>query len=68
MGALQYITLTHLDLTHAVNLVCQFMHQPSASHFQAIKRILQYLQGTLDYGLRLLSQSSLSLYGFSEAN
>ena len=41
---------------------------PISSHFQAIKHILRYLQGTLDYGLRLLSQSSLSLYGFSEAN
>ena len=68
MGALQYITLTHLDLTHAVNLVCQFMHQPGASHFQAVKRILRYLQGTLDYGLRLLSRSSLSLYDFSDAD
>uniref|UniRef100_A0A2N9F269 Reverse transcriptase Ty1/copia-type domain-containing protein n=1 Tax=Fagus sylvatica TaxID=28930 RepID=A0A2N9F269_FAGSY len=68
VGALQYITLTRPDLTHAINLVCQFMHQPGASHFQAVKRILRYLQGTLDYGLRLLSQSSLSLYGFSDAD
>jgi hypothetical protein len=28
VGALQYLTLTRPDLTHAVNLVCQFMHQP----------------------------------------
>jgi hypothetical protein len=68
VGALQYITLTRPDLTHAVNMVCQFMHQPGASHFQAVKRILRYLQGTLDYGLRLLSRSSLSLYGFSDAD
>jgi hypothetical protein len=68
VGAFQYITLTCLDLTHAVNLVCQFMHQPSASHFQAVKCILRYLQGTLDYGLRLLYWSSLSLYGFSDVD
>jgi hypothetical protein len=68
VGALQYITLTRPDLTQAVNLVCQFMHQPDASHFQAVKRILRYLQGTLDYGLRLLSRCSLSLYGFSDAD
>ena len=68
MGALQYITLTHPNLTHAVNLVCQFMHQPGASHFQAVKRILRYLQGTLYYGLRLLSQTFLSLSGFSDAD
>jgi hypothetical protein len=68
VGALQYLTLTRPDLTHAVNLVCQFMHQPGTSHFQAVKRILRYLQGTLDYGIRLLSHSSLNLYGFSDAD
>jgi hypothetical protein len=68
VGALQYLTLTRPDLTHAVNLVCQFMHQPGTTHFQAVKRILRYLQGTLDYGIRLLSHSSLTLYGFSDAD
>uniref|UniRef100_A0A2N9FTN5 Integrase catalytic domain-containing protein n=1 Tax=Fagus sylvatica TaxID=28930 RepID=A0A2N9FTN5_FAGSY len=68
VGALQYLTLTRPDLTHAVNLVCQFMHQPSTTHFQAVKRILRYLQGTVDYGIRLLSHSSLTLYGFSDAD
>uniref|UniRef100_A0A2N9I9N7 CCHC-type domain-containing protein n=1 Tax=Fagus sylvatica TaxID=28930 RepID=A0A2N9I9N7_FAGSY len=68
VGALQYLTLTRPDLTHAVNLVCQFMHQPGSSHFQAVKRILRYLQGTLAYGIRILSHSSLTLYGFSDAD
>ena len=68
VGALQYLTLTRPDLTHAVNLVCQFMHQPGTTHFQAVKRILRYLQGTLDYGIRLLSHSSLTLYSFSDAD
>jgi hypothetical protein len=68
VGALQYLTLTWPDLTHAVNLVCQFMHQPDISHLQAVKRILHYLQGTLHYGIRLLSRSSLNLYGFSDAD
>jgi hypothetical protein len=68
VGALQYLTLTRLDFTHAVNLVYQFMHQPGLSHLQAVKRILRYLQGTLHYGIRLLSRSSLNLYGFSDAD
>ena len=68
VGALQYLTLTPPDLIHAVNLVCQFMHQPGTSHFQAVKRILCYLQGTLDYGIQILSCSSFNLYGFSDAD
>jgi hypothetical protein len=68
VGALQYLTLTRPDLTHAVNLVCQFMHQPGLSHLQAVKCILRYLHGTLHYGIRLLSRSPLNLYGFSDAD
>ena len=68
VGALQYLTLTRPDLTHAVNLVCQFMHQPGMSHFQAVKCILRYLQGTLDYGIRILSCLYFTLYGFSDAD
>lgn len=37
----------------------QFMHQPTVSHWQAIKRILHYLKGSLTQGLRF----SLSMLG-----
>ncbi|KAA3480934.1 hypothetical protein EPI10_021338 [Gossypium australe] len=33
------------------------MHKPLDSHFKAIKRILRYLQGTLDYGLHFTRSS-----------
>ncbi|KAM1890668.1 hypothetical protein ACFX14_034025 [Malus domestica] len=51
VGALQYLTWTRLDLSFAVNLVCQYMHNPRISHFQAVKRVLRYLKGSLDLGL-----------------
>ncbi len=44
------------------------MRQPGMSHFQDVKRILRYLQGTLDYGIRILSRSSFTLFGFSDAD
>lgn len=31
---------------------------------QAVKRILHSVKGTIYYGIRILSQSSLRLYGF----
>jgi len=48
IGALQYLTLTRPDLTHAVNLVCQFLHRPRLSHLQAVKCItyrVHYIMG-----------------------
>ena len=48
VGALQYLTLTRPDLTHAVSMVCRFMQQPTEPYFQALKQILRYLCGTLN--------------------
>ena len=51
VGGLQYLTITRLDLAYAVNHVCQFMHQPTDTHLVAGKRILRYVQGTLNHSI-----------------
>ncbi|KAI5350283.1 hypothetical protein L3X38_003174 [Prunus dulcis] len=67
VGALQYLTLTRLDIAFAVNQMCQFMHQPTTAHWLAVKCILCYLNGTLTHGL-FYSPSTLFLSGFSNAD
>lgn len=57
VGALQYATITRLEMSYTVNRVCQFMHQPLEDHWKVVKRILRYLKGTLDYGLHLYKAS-----------
>ncbi|KAF5462652.1 hypothetical protein F2P56_018640 [Juglans regia] len=68
VGALQYLTITRPDLTHAVNSVSQFMHSPRDQHFQAVKRNLRYLKGTLHFGLHIRSSKSLSISAYSDAD
>ncbi|KAM1024520.1 hypothetical protein ACFX2C_037789 [Malus domestica] len=69
VGALQYLTWTRPDLSFAVNLVCQFMHNPRLSHLQAVKRILRYLKGSLDLGLWFPKSSQVpSIQAFSDAD
>ena len=65
VGGLQYSTFTRPDIAYSVNFVCQHMHQPSNFHFQLVKRILRYVQGTLDHGIRLLSHTITNLHAFS---
>lgn len=72
VGDLQYVTLTRLEIAFSVNKVCQFMHNPLECHWKAVKRILRYLKGTLDYGLELKpaprSTSTFNLCAYSDAD
>lgn len=44
------------------------MHDPREPHFHALKRILRYVQGTLDHGLHLYASSSTQLTAYSDAD
>jgi hypothetical protein len=67
-GALQYLTFTRPDLSYAVQQVCMHMHDPRVSHFNALKRILRYVKGTLDMGLQMRPSPLRSLVGFTDAD
>ncbi|XP_022851744.1 uncharacterized protein LOC111373446 [Olea europaea var. sylvestris] len=59
VGALQYLIITHLDITHAINSVSQFLHSPTEEHFLVVKRILRYVKGTLQFGLTFHPSAAL---------
>ena len=65
-GALQYLTFTRPDLTYCVNYLCQFMHAPTNSNFRELKRVLRYVKGSTDLGLRIYSTSASNLYAFAD--
>lgn len=48
VGCLQHPTFTRLDITYSVNVVCQFLHNPTDIHLHAVKP--RYVKGTLDFG------------------
>ncbi|XP_060670818.1 uncharacterized mitochondrial protein AtMg00810-like [Ziziphus jujuba] len=66
--ALQYLTFTRPDIQHAVNRACQHLHSPTRLHLKAVKRILWYLKGKMNFGLRFLAQSHNTLSGCSDAD
>jgi hypothetical protein len=68
VGGLQYLTLTRPDISFAVNRVCQFVHSPTYLHMAAVKRILRYIQGTLDVRLQFHRSSSLAPKAFSDTD
>jgi hypothetical protein len=68
-NALQYLPFTHPNISYMVLQVCLHMHDPRKPYMTALKRILRYLQGTLDFGLLLIDHpppiwwSTLTLIG-----
>jgi hypothetical protein len=62
-GALQYLLFARPDIAYAVQQVCLHMHDPREPHLIALKRILCYLRGTLNFGLlRRSSATELRVY------
>ncbi|WVZ68483.1 hypothetical protein U9M48_017417 [Paspalum notatum var. saurae] len=68
VGALQYLTLTRPDIPFSVNKVCQFLHSPTTVHWTAVKRILRYVQGTINTGLKFSKSPSMLVSGFADAD
>ncbi|XP_022721758.1 uncharacterized protein LOC111279126 [Durio zibethinus] len=66
--ALQYLTFTKPNITYAIQQVYQFMHAPSDIHFQAVKRILRYLKGTINCGIQLLPCTTPNLVCYVDAD
>ena len=52
IGILLYVTTTRPYVMHVVGLVSRFQSTPKETHVAAVKRMLRYLKGTMDYGIQ----------------
>ncbi|CAL5368182.1 unnamed protein product [Camellia sinensis] len=68
IGCLMYLTATRPDIMHAVSLLSRYMHCASEIHFQAAKRILRYVKGTIDSGIRFSQVKNFNLHGYSDSD
>nr|GEX39172.1 copia protein [Tanacetum cinerariifolium] len=60
------VTFTRPYISYAVLHVCLHMHVPRGPYFSALKRILRYVRGTLDYDLQLFSSTTTDLSSKSQ--
>ena len=67
VGSLLYLsTKTRPDIAYAVGNVARFSSKPSKVYWIAVKRIMRYLNGTLDHGLMYRCTGDIA--GFSDAD
>jgi hypothetical protein len=69
VGSLRYLVHTRPDISFAVGYVSRFMEAPTTEHLAAVKKILRYVAGTIDYGCCYKrTEGEANLLGFSDAD
>jgi len=68
VGSLMYLIATRSDLMYAISLISRFMEKPKDTHWQAGKRILRYVNGTIDYGILYSVSNKFKLVGFTNSD
>ncbi|GKE89470.1 hypothetical protein Tco_1566945 [Tanacetum coccineum] len=68
IGTLLYLTACRPYLQFAICIYARYQAWPIEKHLHAVKRIFQYLRGTVNQGLWYPKDSSISLTTFPEAD
>ncbi|XP_074300576.1 uncharacterized protein LOC141631855 [Silene latifolia] len=68
VGRLVYLEVTRPDLSYAVHILSQFLHQPRKEHMDAALRVVRYLKGRPGQGILLRSDSSLAILGWCDSD
>ncbi|XP_016700080.1 uncharacterized mitochondrial protein AtMg00810-like [Gossypium hirsutum] len=68
LRCLLYLIATRPDIMFAINLLSRFMHYCNVNHFQATKRVLKYIKGTLSFGFMFTKVDSMKLLSFADSD
>ncbi|KAL8089889.1 hypothetical protein AgCh_039374 [Apium graveolens] len=69
VGGLRYLAHTRPDISYVVGMVSRFMERPTVQHLNAVKQILRYISGTLEFGLTYAENSgNHMLCGYSDSD
>eukprot|EP00253_Pinus_taeda_P024037 PITA_24037 len=68
LGSLSYLTTTRPDISFSVGILSRFTKKPREGHWSPAKRVLKYLMGTQDSGIKYTQVGNFSLIGYSYSN
>ncbi|GJR18113.1 retrovirus-related pol polyprotein from transposon TNT 1-94 [Tanacetum coccineum] len=68
IGSLMYLTANRPDLNYVVCLCARYQAKPTEKHLQAVKRIFQYLNGTINMGLWYSKDTDMSLTAYADVD
>lgn len=61
VGSLNYLTTTRPYIAYPVSILSEFMAKPRESHWIAAKRVLWYLKGTINFGIKYTNSCNVEL-------
>ena len=67
IGCLMYLSATRLDILIIVRILSWFMHNASEIHLKAAKRVVRYIKGTINFGIKFNKIKEFKLFGFSDS-
>ncbi|XP_047335696.1 uncharacterized mitochondrial protein AtMg00810-like [Impatiens glandulifera] len=67
VGSLIYLTITRSDIAYVVGVVSRCLQEPRKPHLEEAKKILKYINTSLDIGLLYEKDAKLVLQGFADA-
>ncbi|GJW97327.1 hypothetical protein Tco_0179135 [Tanacetum coccineum] len=66
VGTLMYLTFSRPDLVYVVCMCARYQAHRTKKHLHAVKRIFQYLRGTVNRGLWYSKDSAIALTAFAD--
>jgi hypothetical protein len=67
-GCLLYLTASRPDISFSVGVCARFQANPKESHLTVVKRILRYVNGTVNFGISFSRNTNLEFVGYSDAD
>ena len=68
IGCLMYLTATRPDILNDVSILSRFMNCASEMHLKAAKRVIRYVKGTSNFGIKFKRTKEFNLTSFSDSD
>ena len=68
VGSPIYLTTTRPTISFAVGILSWFIQKPCEGHWNVAKRVLRYLKGTQELGLKYSKMGDFRLIGYTNSN
>ncbi|GJR62541.1 retrovirus-related pol polyprotein from transposon TNT 1-94 [Tanacetum coccineum] len=68
VSSLMYLTASRPDLVFAVCMCARYHASPTKKHLEALKRVVRYLRGTINWGLWYPNDTAMALTAYVDAD